>query len=260
MHNTVVVDGRSQSQPRGAFHWDTATDAQAGLWRSDAHFDYVEGRHHGYAPIVHARGVLAIHGFGWMIVDHLLGSGQASAEAMWHFHPDWVVEQVQRGVAFRSDELCGHLASSIDLSSPQGVDDLNIHSPVYGQLQRGHCVRLCTAGAIPRSWVSFIAVADVRRPDSEQRLQVERLPLVIKPSEPWFGAAFRISTPARQLLVLSAVPSTDEGRALQSPSQPWGCESLQTDGRLAVADASGDERLSIRIGGTMTTLASSVHP
>jgi hypothetical protein len=258
MHNTVVVDGRSQSEPRGAFHWETATDAHAGLWRSDPRFDYVEGRHHGYAPVVHARGVLAIHGFGWVIVDHLLGAGEASAETMWHFHPDWVVERRKRGVAFRSDELCGHLASSIDLSRLEDVDDLNIHSPVYGQLQRGHCVRLRTSGAIPRSWVSFISMTDGPS-DDEQRLQVECLPLVIEPPEPWVGAAFRISAAARHVLVLSAVPSTDEGGGLQSPSQPWGCESLQTDGRVAVADASGDERLAVRIGGTMVMLASSVH-
>jgi len=257
MHNTVVINGRSQSRPRGPFHWHNATNARPSFWRSEAHFDYVEGRHDGYAPVTHARGILALQGVGWVIVDHLAGSGDATADTMWHFHPDWHVEARARAVTFRSGALCGHLVSSTALSlSPDEVDH-NLYSPVYGQLQRGSCVRLRSSGAVPRSWLSFIGMNDGRS-GREHRVQVETLPLVVRP-ERWIGAAFRISTATRQILVLSAVPAADAEGPAEHPSQLWGCESLQTDGRFAIADADGDDRLSIRIGGTMTALASSVH-
>ncbi len=91
MHNTVVVNGRSQSEPAGPFHWRTRTDAHASAWQAGFRFDYAEGRHDGYAPVVHARSVLAVHGFGWIVVDHLLGDAPAAGEACWHFHPSWTV-------------------------------------------------------------------------------------------------------------------------------------------------------------------------
>ena len=42
-------------------------------------FDYVEGNHDGYSPVVHSRSVLAIHDFGWVVIDHLLGETEATA-------------------------------------------------------------------------------------------------------------------------------------------------------------------------------------
>ena len=73
MHNTVVLDGRSQSEPLGAFQWITKTTADAPIWRQASESDYVEGTHAAYAPHRHTRGVLAVHGVGWWILDHLLG-------------------------------------------------------------------------------------------------------------------------------------------------------------------------------------------
>src|SRR5215210_4358747 len=91
MHNTFVVNGRGASEPRGPFHWRTSTDAACTAWETGTERDYAEGSHHGYGAITHTRRVLALHGIGWVIVDHLGGSGLADAAAMWHIDPSWRV-------------------------------------------------------------------------------------------------------------------------------------------------------------------------
>lgn len=257
MHNTVVVNGRSQAQPSGPFHWETRTDARSTMWRSELQFDYAEGRHAGYGPIGHSRGVLAIHGFGWLVVDHLLGPGGATADTMWHIHPEWIVKQEARGVSLQCGPLVGRLVSSTPYQSAnQDVEGLDLYSPIYGEVHRASCVRDRIVGPLPASWLSFIWF-DNRPTTGADLIQIETLPLVISPTD-WVGAAFRISFRDREVFVLSAVPCHEE-EASDSPSQRWGCDVFQTDGRLAVADAAGNG-LSIRIGGTTMGLASSVHP
>ena len=55
----------------------------------------------------------------------------------------------------------------------------------------------------------------------------------------WLGAAFRIIASPSRVCVLSAVPCREDETS-DNPSQPWGCASLRTAGRLAVADHRGD--------------------
>jgi hypothetical protein len=60
LHNTLTVDGRSQSTPSGPFHWSHAASAAAHVWRANPGFDYLEGSHDGYAPLDLGCHVLAI--------------------------------------------------------------------------------------------------------------------------------------------------------------------------------------------------------
>ena len=246
MHNTVVVNGQPQARPRGAFHWHHATDARSTLWQSETRFDYAEGRHDGYGPIVHSRGVLVIHGFGWLIIDHLLGSGDAAADTMWHIHPSWQLSGRGHAISLRCGTLIADLASSIARWERREGDDLDLYSPVYGRIEHATCLSMHTEGPLPRAWLSFISVTGDERRDFEPA-RVEPLPLTVAP-EDWSGAAFRITTPHRRVCVLSAVPLRDGQHPPNNPSRPWGCASLRTAGRLAVADESGDPGLSIQIG------------
>ncbi len=54
------------------------------------------GQHDGYAPVRHTREVMALHGTGWIIVDRLTGGDRIEAAAMWHVHPDWSLEGIER--------------------------------------------------------------------------------------------------------------------------------------------------------------------
>jgi hypothetical protein len=43
LHNTLTLNGRSQSLPHGPFHWQHTADASTRRWRSHRHFDYFVG-------------------------------------------------------------------------------------------------------------------------------------------------------------------------------------------------------------------------
>ena len=50
LHNTLVLDGRSQSEPNGPFHWTHTADARVIRWQTHDAFDYFVGTHDGYLP------------------------------------------------------------------------------------------------------------------------------------------------------------------------------------------------------------------
>ncbi len=50
LHNTVVVNDRSQSIPAGPFHWSHVANGDVRRWRANDGFDYFDGAHDGYRP------------------------------------------------------------------------------------------------------------------------------------------------------------------------------------------------------------------
>ena len=77
-HNTVTLDGRSQSMPAGPFHWQTTVDARVVTCRRNPSFDFIEASHDGYAPARHRRTVVRTSQSGWLIVDAIVGSARSS--------------------------------------------------------------------------------------------------------------------------------------------------------------------------------------
>jgi hypothetical protein len=216
--------------------------------------------------VVHVRSVAAIHGFGWVIVDHLLGSAAAVAEGLWHIHPMW--RPSFRNGHVELHRLPGRRGPESSRTEPEALlgcsapielvesSPLTLHSPVYGQIERGHCARISTHGPLPRSWMTFVRTAASARNEGKE-FAIESLPLTDRPAG-WHAAAFRISTSAEERVVLSAVPLTDEVATAPCPSQPWGVDDLRTDGRFVIADPTGVTR-PVRVGGTHALLASAVH-
>jgi hypothetical protein len=169
MHNTVVIDGRSQSEPRGPFHWRTQAHAAPDRWRPARTFDYVEASHDGYAPLRHRRGVLATGDGLWIVADHLLGGGSHRAEIYWHLDPRWQPTASQRGAAFAAsaDTASGvtHAAFASNASlvecfrgDPEG---LGWWSPVYGRLEPALTLRLAADIAGPTTLVTVIAASEL---------------------------------------------------------------------------------------------------
>jgi len=78
-HNTVSVDGLSQSTMLGPFMWGRRARATQVAWASAPWFGYFEGVHDGYvsaAGVKHRRSVVFGKCGYWLIVDHLEGSGR----------------------------------------------------------------------------------------------------------------------------------------------------------------------------------------
>jgi hypothetical protein len=157
MHNTVVIDGRPQSEPSGPFRWRTKADARCTTWRAAADRDVAAGSHDGYAPLRHSRQVTSIHGVGWTIVDRIDGDGHVNAQAMWHFHPDWSLERMEEtsAVLRHADGMRLVFMSSAPLraATEGGLDEW---APVYGRIEKCVCLQSALTGAAPFSMAAFI--------------------------------------------------------------------------------------------------------
>ena len=170
MHNTVVVNGRAQSEPRGPFHWNSVADARCTAWVTRAGMDYAEGRHTAYEGITHVRRVLAVHGVGWIIVDHLEGDAAAiTATAMWHLHPAWRVSRQDEQRFDLQGPAGGPLAiaSTAPLAEVAGAEAS--YAPVYGRIESAPCLMATETGVTPMTLVTFIPAMPRWRPVAVRR-------------------------------------------------------------------------------------------
>jgi hypothetical protein len=232
MHNTVVVGGRSQSQPAGAFRWRTSTTAEAPLWRSSTGCDYMEGMHAAYAPTRLTRAILAVHGIGWWILDHVLGAEAVAAENFWHFHPSWSVSPESEHVCrLTSDDCVLGIASTAPLTIlAPGKDPLAVRSPAYGTLEHAPVIKSLTMARGGTTVATFIpATAALAR-----HLEIEEVQLSIAPGPGWHGCGFRIRWERGAMVLLAAIETGGApGEDTAAPSERWGIAELQTDARVA---------------------------
>ena len=233
MHNTVVLDGQPQSRPRGAFHWTTATSARASIWRTSSDCDYIEGTHNGYAPRVHTRAVLALHGLGWWFFDFVLGSGTADIECYWHIDPSWhCTADSDHVVRLRSADRSLALASTAatQVIAP-GAHPLASRSPAYGVIEPAPLlVGRLTAAALPTTIATFIPAT----PEVGRQLVMEESRIHTAPGPDWHGCAFRVRWSAGAMLVLAAVEAAGAAsRDTSAPPHRWGTSEMQTDARVA---------------------------
>jgi hypothetical protein len=159
-HNTVTVDGRSQSLPAGPFHWQTRADATLEAWRHGEALDWVEGAHDGYAPLRHRRALVRTVRGGWLIADEILGGGHHEASAHWHFNPGWTVEA--EGSRVRASHADGdgawllHDAPRTELFHGDESTGLGWCAPAYGMRVPSFSARVTIEGNTPLRLITWI--------------------------------------------------------------------------------------------------------
>lgn len=112
-HNTVAVDGRSQSEMLGPFMWGSRAHAFPECWASTEHFQYFEGRHDGYVRtrgVEHRRSVVFGEAGYWIVVDRLDGSGEHDVRVTYQFARDFR-RAPGDGCTLESSDLAVDLAS-----------------------------------------------------------------------------------------------------------------------------------------------------
>ncbi|HET7219797.1 MAG TPA: alginate lyase family protein [Vicinamibacterales bacterium] len=227
LHNTVTVDGRSQSAPDGPFHWRTEAHGRAHEWRAGGAWDFFEGSHDGYAPLLHHRTVLSRPG-RWFVIDRLLGDGTHRADMHWHFAPAWRVTQSSAGtIRAEHDEgdavwVLSPGAGTVELF--RGAEDrmLGWCAPVYGPLVPTAAVRRTIEAPAP-FWAVTAIVESVDEP------QLELLPAMLAADAG--SVAFTVATRDWTETVLFAWPDdTNDTRDHRREMRRAG--EIETDARV----------------------------
>ncbi len=95
-HNTLVVDGRDQSEPVDFFKWRAIPDVQLEFSAVLPRFDIAIAAHNGYTrlpePVTHRRTVMFVKPEYWIVSDELTGTGTHTLEFSFHFAPGVKVE------------------------------------------------------------------------------------------------------------------------------------------------------------------------
>jgi hypothetical protein len=259
LHNTVTVDGRSQSIPRGPFHWSHVANARVEAWRANDAFDFFDGAHDGYAPLEHRRRVLALHGDLVIVADLVSGGGTHTAAAHWHVDPRWAIETQGRSVVFtRAGERVG-------LTVPQGMLErfagdnetgLGWYSPAYGRIDHTSTIRMSHTGAAPFSLVTVFdlnpqnPVADVdwmpvwaeagaiAQATAIRITRAESIDyaLFAEPDHACLTAEHANNAERKRFCAVSAVSAVKRGQ--------WRVADIETDARMLFCGVAGDGHVS----------------
>jgi hypothetical protein len=231
LHNTLTLDDRPQSAPRGPFHWARVANARVAVWRANDAFDYFDGVHDGYAPVEHRRRVLALHGDLVVVADLVGGAGTHAAAVHWHLDPQWTVDVSRRHVVFtRPGERVG-------LAVPHGIVEcfagdvdtgLGWYSPAYGSLDRTTTIRITHSGAAP-FWV--VSVFDLNADNAVT--EVDWIPVWAEAGTTAHATAVRIARAASIDYVLFAEPCDPGGST-------WRVGEFETDARMLFCRVGGD--------------------
>jgi len=157
-HNTIVLDGRWQSQPAGPFHWRSRANVRLEHCHLEQDCDFIEATHDGYGDVAHRRQVLSRPGC-WIVVDWLSG-GRAGpmAAAHWHLDPAWRVGSMEAGrtaLIHASGSTVWMLTSVHHVETHYAGDDgLGWCAPVYGAIQPNTTLRVPLDVCMPSALVT----------------------------------------------------------------------------------------------------------
>jgi hypothetical protein len=171
-HNTVVVDGQDQADPRGTFGWKNTFSCRVTQHFTFAGADYVEAEHDAYGrlshPVIHRRRVLHVRPRCWIIVDDFRGDGLHTFESFYHFAPYAAVSldsrksltafQVQAAEGGKGVCLAFFAATAVHPSIVHGSKDpvQGWHSRTYGDLKAAPVLCAQTRDMAPTASITAI--------------------------------------------------------------------------------------------------------
>jgi hypothetical protein len=222
MHNTVTIDGRSQSLPRGPFHWSSVANATLRRWVTTPVLDYFDAEHDGYAPLRHVRRVAMLPSGLFVITDVVMGHGAHEAELFWHLHEDWNVAVTDGGfipLLHQSGATAWLSFHGGQLEILHGDETgLGWSSPRYGRLVPSTTLRISARAEEVHSFVTVIGAGP-----SLTAPRVDYLP-VSDEAEARGAVAVRLSGPSKSdLMVFGTIDPLGE---------PVRCADLETDARF----------------------------
>ncbi len=226
MHNTLVVDGRSQSIATGPFSWKTMAGSTVRRWKTHTAFDYFEGTHDGYHPIEHRRHVLTLPGDLMVVADLVTGHGTHTASVHWHIDPRWRVAVREPAVTLTTPHAQCQLVvprGHIETFAGDAGTGLGWHAPVYGRVEPSTSLRITHSGALP-FWMASVFGLNRHNPV----VDVEFMPVVSGTGVLASAIALRVIRHSSIDVVMIADPSNRAAEA----NATWTFGDFETDARV----------------------------
>ncbi len=184
-HNTLQLDGRDQSAPKGPFAWERLANTKAENWINGKNFDLFVGSHDGYSrldnPAIHRRWVFFRKSKFWLVRDLMLGIGQHQLDLRWHLNPELFSSSPAEGRFFSSGERGGiALFSPAGQSWSQTVEQAT-WSAAYGIKEPASAVRFTTVTTLPAEFATLLAPIGIPPEDVNKQAkltQVSSSPLI----------------------------------------------------------------------------------
>ena len=230
-HRRCWTDARSPS--RAAPSTGAPRGCVAPLWRMQATATTWKARTRPTRHIATRAAILAVHGLGWWVLDHVLGSGIADIEINWHVHPRWTCRTTrERAVSLSagSDALAIASTAPLTIALP-GADPRAVWSPAYGVIEPAPVITARTTARLPTTIASFVPASG----ELANQLQIEELQPSAAAGDEWHRCAFRVRWSGGAMTWLSAIEVTGAPSAgMTSPTARWGTAEFQTDARVAL--------------------------
>jgi hypothetical protein len=160
-HNTIQLDGRSQSIPRGPFAWERLTKATAEHWINGQTFDLFVGSHDGYAlpdnSVVHRRYIFFRKPKFWLVRDLLLGNGKHQVDVHWHLSPELSPSDTVEGQFTFPGQSVGIALVSAEGQNWTKTVAQGAWSAAYGTEQPASVVRFANMTTLPAEIATLLA-------------------------------------------------------------------------------------------------------
>ena len=168
-HNTLMIDGKSQSEPGGKFSWKTKAKAKCESWISEDRFDFFQGSHDGYSrsesPSEHTRSVLFLKNDYWIIRDFVKTDGSHDYGLNYHFNINRnpVIESSEGEnwcISESSGERTGLRLFTVGDNGNWQRKESWI-SPCYGKRINAPFLRFISKGAGPQEFFTFLLPSEI---------------------------------------------------------------------------------------------------
>ncbi len=193
MHNTIRVDGVSQSEPAGPFAWKQLTNTKAEQWIAGKSFDLFVGSHDGYSrlasPVHHRRWIFSLKSGLYLVRDVVQGEGEHCLDIAWHLGPEM---RLRADHLFEVKGASGGLA--VLCADRHGWSEevrQDTWSPVYGKKEPTIVLNFGTTTDLPAEFVTLLIPLEEAReiPGKLTQMRAETATLV---------KAYLYSTPSEE--------------------------------------------------------------
>ena len=160
-HNTLLIAGRDQADPKGPFSWQQLPKIQAEAWISGKTFDLFVGSHDGYrrlpSPVFHRRFVFALKSEFLLVRDVALGQGKYDVDVVWHIAPQLQAPDSNKDLFLGNQGILRFV--TVEGHGWARVVEEFPHSPVYGQQEKHSALRYSTKAKLPAEFVTLLLLS-----------------------------------------------------------------------------------------------------